>query len=321
MYAIIISLICAFCWGIADLFYKSSTDENDKHSHLKIAVWVGIAMGIMAICCLPMTESHLSLFNLFSKYAVAYSPASISYIVSMVIGYAGLRYLEISIVSPVQNASGAFSAIGMAFYFTFFKKANLLDKISVLDIIGSIIIVAGLVLLGIVEQKLSNNELNLTGENKKYRFGALALIFPIMYCIFDTIGTSFDGIILDEKHGLGIGENDVLVLYGLTFFIAGIGCWLFMLIRNKKPYNPFKKSEIKKGAAATAEIGGQIFYVYAMASNPLLAAIIVSSYCIISVILSRIFLKEKLVASQYACILTVILGIIILGVSEGIAEM
>ena len=78
-----------------------------------------------------------------------------------------------------------------------------------------------------------------TLENKKYRFGALALIFPILYCIFDTIGTSFDGVILEGKHGLGLGENDVLVLYGLTFFVAGIGCWLFMLIRNKKPYNPF----------------------------------------------------------------------------------
>ncbi|MBQ7128772.1 MAG: EamA family transporter [Clostridia bacterium] len=321
MNAIIISLICALCWGVADLFYKAGTDNNDKHSHLKIAVWVGIAMVIMAVCCLPMSESHSSLGELFSKYFITYSPASVSYIVSMVIGYAGLRYLEVSIVSPVQNASGAFSAIAMVIYFTFFGKGNLWDEVSVIDIIGSIIIAAGIIALGIVEQKLSNKELDLTGENKKYRFGALALIFPILYCIFDTIGTSFDGVILEGKHGLGLGENDVLVLYGLTFFVAGIGCWLFMLIRNKKPYNPFKKSEIKKGAAATAEIGGQIFYVYAMAKNPVISAIVVSSYCIISVILSRIFLKEKLVASQYACVITVILGIILLGVSEGIGEM
>ncbi len=322
MNAVIISLICALCWGVADLFYKAGTDENDKHSHLKIAVWVGIAMGIMAICCLPMSESHSSITGLFSKYAVAYSPASLSYIISMVIGYAGLRYLEISIVSPVQNASGAFSAIATAVYITVVAKTNLLDDLSVLDIIGTAIITVGIISLGVVEQKLSKKELDLTGENKKYHFGALALIFPILYCIFDTIGTYADGRILDKEHGgLGLGENDVLILYGLTFFVAGIGCWLFMLIRNKKPYNPFKKSEIKKALASTAEIGGQIFYVYAMAKNAFIAAIVVSSYCIISVILSRIFLKEKLVAKQYACVITVILGIVLLGISKGVAEM
>jgi EamA domain-containing membrane protein RarD len=41
----------------------------------------------------------------------------------------------------------------------------------------------------------------------------------------------------------------------------------------------------------------------------------------VSVILSRIFLKEKLKASQYACVIAVIGGIVILGISEGLGEM
>ena len=79
--------------------------------------------------------------------------------------------------------------------------------------------------------------------------------------------------------------------------------------------------EIKtKGAAACFEQFGQIFYVYAMASEPMLAAPMIASYCVISVILSRIFLKERLKASQYACVAAVIVGIILLGISEGLAE-
>ena len=42
---------------------------------------------------------------------VTYLPASFCYITSMVIGYAGLRYIELSISSPVCNSSGAVAAL------------------------------------------------------------------------------------------------------------------------------------------------------------------------------------------------------------------
>ena len=57
-----------------------------------------------------------------------------------------------------------------------------------------------------------------------------------------------------------------------------------------------------------------------MAANPVLAAPMIASYCIVSVLLSRIVLREKLKASQYACVFAVILGIVMLGISEGLAE-
>nr|MCR5311089.1 DMT family transporter [Lachnospiraceae bacterium] len=147
-----------------------------------------------------------------------------------------------------------------------------------------------------------------------------ALLFPILYCVFDTIGTAADGIILNEETGLGMGEIDVIILYGLTFFAAGVICWIFLWIRTKKPYNPFAKKELTKGIAAACEEFGQVFYVYAMAKEPVLAAPMVASYCIVSVILSRIFVKEKLKASQYACVVSVIIGIVLLGISEGLGE-
>lgn len=317
------ALICLLGWGFADLFYKKSSDEDDRRSHLKIAVWVGLVMGVCALILLPFSETPMS-FSALVKNAVMYSPASLSYIISMVIGYAGLRYLELSIVSPVQNASGALSAVCMFVYFSVIGQiGGFWDEFSALDVVGSLFCVGGVIALAVVEQRLAKAEgaLNLPKEERKYRFGALALLFPILYCIFDTVGTAADGIILDEDAGLGLGEIDVIILYGLTFFLAGVAAWIFMLIKDKKPYNPFALKEVKtKGAAAVCEEFGQIFYVYAMASKPMLAAPMIASYCIVSVILSRIFLKEKLKASQYACVLAVIAGIVMLGISEGLAE-
>ena len=327
------ALICVLGWGLADLFYKKSSDSDDRYSHLKIAVWVGLIMGLVSLILLPFSESRLAGGSLLEN-AVKYLPASLGYIISMVIGYAGMRYLEVSIVSPIQNASGAFSMICMLVWFTVNGKiTDLSEEYSALDFIGTALIVAGVILLAVAEQRLSRRETLALEESlsisereakrrseRKYRYGALALLFPLLYCLFDTIGTAADGIILDEETGLGLGEIDVLVLYGLTFLLAGIVCFLFLWIRNKQVYNPFAKTEVPKMAASVAEQFGQIFYVFAMARNPVLAAPMVASYFIISVILSHLFLKEKLEKSQYVCILLVIAGIVLLGISEGLAE-
>ena len=314
------ALICLLGWGFADLFYKRGTDESDRYSHLKIAVWVGLVMGVCAIALLPLAESGFSLAELVSN-AVKYSPASLCYIISMVIGYAGLRYLEVSIVSPVQNASGALSTLCMAVFFLVKGRiSDLGEEFDALNLVGTVLIVIGVVALAFVEQRLARPERTLAPAERKYRFGALALLFPLLYCVFDTIGTAADGIILDEEVGLGLGEIDVIILYGLTFLLAGVVAWLFLLIKEKKPYNPFAKSEGSKGVAALCEEFGQVFYVYAMARKPLLAAPMVASYCIVSVILGRVFLKEKLKPGQVACVIAVIIGIVLLGISDGLAE-
>ena len=324
------ALICVLGWGFAALFYKKGTDETDRYSHLRIAVWVGLIMGVVSLILLPFSASRLNGGSLLSN-AVKYLPASLGYIISMVIGYAGLRYLELSIVSPVQNASGALSMVFMLVYFMIVGRiTDFWEEFSVLDVIGTVLIIIGVIWLAVAEHRLAvreSSEIQRSEDpeeakkNRKYRYGALALLFPILYCVFDTIGTAADGIILDEEAGLGLGEIDVLILYGLTFFLASLGCFIFLWIREKRVYNPFARSQRPKAAAAVAEQFGQIFYVFAMARNPVLAAPMVASYCIISVILSRIFLKEKIKLSQMISILIVITGIVILGIAEGLAEI
>lgn len=307
-----LSAVCMLGWGSADLFYKLGTDEDDRYSHLKLAVWVGLVMGAVSVALLLVTRPFADAGSLLVS-AVKYAPASLSYIISMVIGYAGLRYLELSIVSPVQNASGALSAVCMIVYFAM-KGQNVLNEISVLDIAGTAVIVLGVIALAVVENRLSAGE---EGE-KKYRFGALALLFPLLYCVFDTVGTAADGIILTGD--MDLGEIEVLILYGFTFLLAGVAAWLFLLVKTKKAYNPFARGERTKGAAALCEEAGQIFYVYAMASRPVLAAPMVASYCIVSVLLSRLFAGEKLKKAQYLCVFAVIAGIVLLGISEGLSE-
>ena len=68
--------------------------------------------------------------------------------------------------------------------------------------------------------------------------------------------------------------------------------------------------------AAVCETAGQFTYVYAMSGNGAIAAPIISSVCVVSLLLSRIFLKERLTWKQYIFIGLVIVGVIALAVMD-----
>ena len=74
--------------------------------------------------------------------------------------------------------------------------------------------------------------------------------------------------------------------------------------------------ERDRGAAAIFETIGQYFYVFAMSRNAIIAAPLVASYSVFSVLLSRIFLHEQLTRKQYLIVMAVMIGIALLAISE-----
>ncbi len=95
------ALLTMLAWGTADLFYKRGADDNERYSHLKTSIMVGLVMGAHAIGTLIFSGISYDLRNL-----IIYLPVSAMYILSMTVGYFGLRYLDLSISSPIQNSSG-----------------------------------------------------------------------------------------------------------------------------------------------------------------------------------------------------------------------
>ena len=76
-----------------------------------------------------------------------------------------------------------------------------------------------------------------------------------------------------------------------------------------------------RAVAAIFETAGQAFYVYAMSGgNAIIAAPLIGSYCIVSLVLSRIILKEKLSKKKYISVALVLIGIVMMGIIEGLAE-
>ncbi len=300
-------------WGTADLFYKKGADDTERYSHLKTSVMVGLVMGAHALYMLLFSDIDYNFRNL-----LIYLPVSAMYILSMTVGYFGLRYLELSISSPIQNSSGIVVTI-----LCFLLLGQRIEDMP--TVIATILITAGIVMLGIFE-KQADKESILKGE-RKYRIGFVAFFMPIIYCIIDALGTFFDAYYLDDfaKTPLvGVTEEnfeDVAnISYELTFLFIAIVLFIYVRIVKKDKFIPAKQGS--RLFAAVFETAGQFVYVRAMSGgNGMIAAPMVAAYSIVSIILSRIFLKEKLTFKQYLAIGAVMAGIIILGVVEGISEL
>lgn len=309
---LILALTALLFWSGSDLFSKMGSKPNDKYSHWKMVIAVGLVMGIHAIIEM-LTGTPVSF-----QAILYYLPASSMYILSMIFGYVTLRYIELSVSSPICNSSGALAAI-----LCFLVLGQTIDGLST---VGVVLVCAGVLLLGISEYT-ENEEARRARQSKanvKYSKSVLAILLPILYCIIDALGSFFDTMILDKENTVlpnifhYLPEDTANVAYELTFLFMALVAAIYVFIIRKDTV--VIKAEGFKGLGAVCETIGQLAYIYALSANAVAAAPVISAYCAASVLWSRIFLKEKLSWKHYASIAVVFAGIIILGVAEGLAE-
>ena len=312
---LMLTLSCIILWGLTDILLKKSLNYNDPLSQFKTFVWIGIVTVpvcvVMAICSDSLPESiRLLSYNLYLI------PINIFYVVAMFFGLLGAKHLDASVVSPLENIDGAITAIILYIFYFFTGRSHVTDSIRFVDIVGTVAITVGVVLLGIQEQKLSKHEMNLDEDKKKHRLGALALLFPIAYNLADSASMVAMSITVSGEAEASIPDIDFFFFECFGFFVIAIVVWLYMLIVKKYMYNPFKKTELSRLGAATCETLGTLTFTIAVGIRPILTAPIASSYCFVTILLARLFLKERLTKQQYLSVAFVVAGIALLGLSE-----
>lgn len=298
------SIATALLWGAAELFYKKGALPNEKYSHLKICVCVGAVMGAHAIFTLLTKDINYNPINL-----IYYLPVSLLYIISMAFSYFGMRFLEESISDPIENTSGAICSLLCVII--------LKDSLTPLSAIAILTIVIGVLGVGFLENKGETARKKHLGK----KLAIIAFCMPFVYALLDAFGSFVDIFYLDDFATtplIDVSEatiEDVAnTSYELTFALFALGLFIFMKAKKVK-FGPIPQHKDKL-LAAVFETAGQFTYVYALSGNGAIAAPIISSVCIVSLLLSRIFLKEKLSWKTYAFITVVIVGILLLAVSE-----
>ena len=297
------AIIALLCWSGSDLFSKiGCQDAADKYSHLKMVTAVGVVMGLHAAY-----EIFFNGVEMSWHVILTYLPVSMLYILSMAIGYLGLRYIELSISSPICNSSGAIVAV------LTFITVGIGEDLPPVALVAVALVCIGVIALGFTEAN-EDEELRRARQdasNHHYAKSWIAILIPIVYCLLDALGTFADSRVLEV-----LDEDSANCAYELTFLVVGILCAVYVLGIKKQKL--VARQEAPKYTGAVFETIGQFFYIYALADTEhvAFAAPIISSYCVASVLWSRVFLKEKLSLKHYLSIATVVAGIVILGILD-----
>ena len=295
------AIAALLCWSGSDFFSKlGCRDSKDKYSQFKMVMAVGVVMGLHAAYEIFIGGVEISWDVIWT-----YLPVSLLYIGSMTLGYVGLRYIELSISSPICNASGALVAIIAI-------VSGTADAMQWPQYLAIALACLGVFGLGLVEAN-EDEELRAARQSKsnyKYAKSWLALALPVAYCLLDAAGTFADDLVLET-----LNEDSANVAYELTFLAAGLLSFVYTVIIKKQKL--VARMEAPKYVGAVFETVGQFAYIMAFAyGDAALAAPIISSYCMVSVLWSRLFLKEKLSLKHYACIAVTFAGILIMGIYD-----
>ena len=300
---LIFTLATTLLWGVAELFYKKGSHENEKYGHLRVCILVGAVMGIHAVFTLLTSDVAYDPRNL-----IAYLPVSLCYILSMACSFFGIRFVEESLSDPIENTSGAMCSLLCVIF--------LGESISPAVWAAIAVIVVGILGVSYMERSADVGRRQRLGK----RLAVIAFAMPFCYAFIDAFGSFLDVFFLEMETSplVGVTEENIELVanitYELTFAIVGLVLFAFMQWKKVKFELPKQKDKI---VAAVCETAGQRTYVYAMSGNGAIAAPILSSVCVVSLLLSRIFLKEKLTKKQYMFIGIIILGILMLAIIEG----
>ena len=300
---LVFTLVTTLLWGLAELFYKRGSHEERKYDHLRVCVMVGAVMGIHAIFTLLTSDVNYDPMNL-----IAYLPVSLCYIVSMACSFFGIRFIEESLSDPIENTAGAMCSLLCVIF--------LGETIAWQVWVAIGIIVIGIIGVGYTEKTAGADRKNRLGK----KLAIIAFLMPFCYATIDALGSFLDIFFLEMETSplVGITEENIELVanisYELTFAIVGLILFIFMKCKKVKFELPKQGDKL---AAAVCETAGQLTYVYAMSGNGAIAAPILSCVCVVSLLLSRIFLKEKLTKKQYIFIGIIIVGILMLAVLEG----
>ncbi|MDO4219223.1 MAG: hypothetical protein Q4C78_04460 [Synergistaceae bacterium] len=297
---IVFAFISIIFYALGEVFQKKGSDFEGEHSELKILIWFGICSGIvsLAINLLGLKSSITALQMLKIHPAILLS--STFYYVSLLLCFFAFKLVPVSIASPVTCMDGVFTFIGIIVLYLIIGKSSILyESITSLKLVLVILISIGVYASTLIQTRKEDTE-----ENKKLakgmfllnngRFAIIGVILTLLSAVLDAFSSLTDIYFLGEVPV----SWDYIYIHGMMLFGFSVILYVLLWILEKKPYKIFAKMELPKVMGAGFDSLGTIFYMIAVAGNQIYTNVIISSFCVFTVLLSRIILKEKIEKSQ-----------------------
>ena len=301
-------LLAILLWSSTSLFYKAGARRGEEHICLKFSVCVGMVFFVIALAYLITRDEPFTIW----ESAVRFWPMTlfgIVYAVVNTISYNGYVYNEATVESPVEGIAGGTSTVLLIIaYLVLGRVDSISELLTPLRAAGILVILICVTLLATVRNRESVEDSARDKKSKWMRRGLGTLIFPVIFAVVDGLETIVTGICLDTTYGFAMPEGDSIIIVGMEYAVFALAFWLYIWWKEKKPYNPFTRSSAPRIVGALADNLGIVFYSYAMAMNSVSTDPLLALYPIFVMIGGRIIMKEKVSLAQYACLLGIIAG-------------
>ena len=299
---LLFATITVLLWGTSETIFKK-VSTIDKHSVLKLISFNGIILGICAIVFMLITRTEINL-----NILITYLPVALIYIASMFCTYKAMTLVKVSILSPLQNSSCAITTILCIFL--------LKQEVGIPQIIAIALIIICMILLSINKDEVlrlesGDKEADKKNAKRAYLLYLKGIAFALGYWFLDGIGSFMDDYTLEAN----LSAEQVIIAYSFIYGIIGVICAIIVKIKDRDyKYTKVKENKLKL-LGTLVETAGQYTYIYAFAfGDAALASPYIAAYSVVTVILSRIFLKEKLSKKQYVLIALILAGMITLSI-------
>lgn len=301
-------LMAILLWSASGLLYKAGArGGKEEHICLKFSVCVGLVFFVIALLLLVTREEPFSIW----ESAVRFWPMTLFgliYPIVNTISYNGYVYNEATVETPIEGiADGMSTVLLILAYLALGRVDSVAALLTPLRIAGILVIMVCVILLSAVRNRESGES---AGDRKAkwMRRGLGTLIFPVVFAVFDGLETIVSGVCLDTTYGFGMPEGDSVIIVGLEYAVFALGCWLYLIWKEGKPYNPFTKRGAPLILGAAADNVGIVFYSCAMALNSVSTDPLLTVYPVFVMLGGRVFMKEKVSAAQYALLLGIVAG-------------
>ena len=309
---LVLALVALMFFGLEDNFLRMGTDVEDEFSQYRITVISGFCYLFLDVIAHIYSETHYTFSYAFSQWPVLFLVPFL-YAAASFFCVIGFRYLEASIMGPLQNIGAAFATPLFLFWFFILGEIdNVSEYVNGWDVIATVLILTGVITLSFLEWSYSKKG---GSESRGNKLGVVAFIFPIMYCLVDVFDTVFSGLALNAGED-SVGPFDYFRLYAFARFVTATVAWLMLCYKAKTFYNPFSRTYWAYWIACLLDTGGILINLIAMSINPIFVALIITPSSIITEAFAYFVQKERFTKKQYLCFALIIFGICLAGYGE-----
>lgn len=311
LYIVLVILL----WAMTGLIYKVGIHNYEEENIcLKYSVSVGVVFFVISFCYLFTRHEPFSIW----ESAIRYWPMTvfgIIYFVINTISFNGYIYNEVTVETPIEGISGGTSVVLLIAVYLIMGRVDSIAKLfTPLRTIGILIILLSIVLLSFIRNKeaASRDESGKDSQRRSWkRIGLGTLIFPVMFAMVDSLETVVTGLCLDTTYGYSMPAGDSIIIVGMEYSLLALGCWVYIYVKERKVYNPFRRDNLPRLLGSVADNVGIVFYSYAMAIDSVSTDPVLAIYPIFAMLGGNFFLKERVSRSQYIFAVMIVVGSIL----------